>query len=173
MAKVTIGGRSYEVEVRGESVVVDGKEFPIKLRQDEGFVTVKAGDQQYRVHLPAEDQRQSGLTVQVDYRPVTVAWEGTLGAAPVRAPRVTSGPAAGGSAPRAATKGAITAQIAGRVLSLKTKVGDAVKAGQVLLILEAMKMENEIKAAVDGTVTALPVPEGGRVTEGDVLAVVE
>ena len=104
MAKVTIGGRSYEVEVRGESVVVDGKEFPIKLRQEDGFVTVKAGDQQYRVHLPAEDQRQSGLTAQVDYRPVTVAWEGTLGAAPVRAPRVTGGPATA-AAPRVATDG--------------------------------------------------------------------
>ncbi len=172
MAKVTIGGRSYEVEIRGESVVVDGKEFPIKLTPGDGFTTVKAGDQQYRVHLPGEDARQTGMTVQVDYRPVTVEWEGTLGSAPVRAPRVTGGPAAP-PATRAATKGGITAQIAGRVLTLKTRVGDVVKTGDVLLILEAMKMENEIKATSDGTVTALPVPEGGRVTEGDVLAVVE
>lgn len=172
MAKVTIGGRSYEVEVRGESVVVDGTEYPIKLTPGDGFTTVRAGEQQYRIHLPAEAERASGMSAQVDYRPVTVAWEGSLGAVPVRAPRVTGGPAAP-AVQRPATKGAITAQIAGRVLTLKSKVGDVVKAGDVLLILEAMKMENEIKASADGTVTALPVPEGGRVSEGDVLAVVE
>jgi biotin carboxyl carrier protein len=51
--------------------------------------------------------------------------------------------------------------------------GDTVKAGDVLLILEAMKMENEIKAPADGTVKEIPVAEGARVTEGDTLAVVE
>ena len=171
MAKVTIAGRSYEVEVKGESVVVDGIEFPIKMREEDAYITVKAGDQQYRIQLPAEDERVSGMTAQVDYRPVTMEWEGGLSGAPVRP--ASRGVAAPAAAPRAATKGGITAQIAGRVLSLKVKVGDVVKAGDVLLLLEAMKMENEIKARADGTVTALPVPEGGRVSEGDVLAVVE
>lgn len=171
MAKVTIAGRSYEVEVKGESVVVDGIEFPIKIREEDAYVTVKAGDQQYRIQLPAEDERISGMTAQVDYRPVTMEWEGGLSGAPARA--ASRGVAAPAAAPRAATKGGITAQIAGRVLALKVKVGDVVKAGDVLLLLEAMKMENEIKSRSDGTVTALPVPEGGRVAEGDVLAVVE
>lgn len=172
MAKVTIGGRSYDVEVKGESVVVDGIEFPIKMREEDAYVTVKAGDVQYRVQLPAEDQRISGMTAQVDYRDVTIEWDGNLAGTPARAPsRSSAAPTA--AAPRAATKGGITAQIAGRVLALKVKVGDSVKAGDVLLLLEAMKMENEIKARNDGTVTVLPVPEGGRVSEGDVLAVVE
>lgn len=172
MAKVTIAGRSYEVEVKGESVVVDGIEYPIKLREEDAYVTVKAGDQQYRVQLPAEEERVSGMTAQVDYRPVTIEWEGSLSGTPARAAS-RGAAAAQAAAPKAATKGGITAQIAGRVLSLKVKVGDVVKAGDVLLLLEAMKMENEIKARTDGTVTALPVPEGGRVAEGDVLAVVE
>lgn len=172
MAKVTIGGRSYEVEVKGEVVVVDGHEFVVTMRDDAGYTTVKAGDQQYRLQLPKGDERVSGMTAQIDYRPVQIDWEGSLSATPLRPVRsaAASGPIA---APRTATKGGIVAQIAGRVLALKVKVGDVVKAGDVLLLLEAMKMENEIKARADGTVTALPVPEGGRVAEGDVLAVVE
>jgi biotin carboxyl carrier protein len=171
MAKVTIGGRTYDVEVKGEVVVVDGHEFTVTMREESGYTTVKAGDQQYRIQLPKEEERVPGLTAQVDYRPVVVNWEGSLSSAPVRVARAAS--TAPIEAPKTATKGGITAQIAGRVLSLKVKVGDVVKAGDVLLLLEAMKMENEIKARTDGTVTALPVPEGGRVAEGDVLAVVE
>ena len=70
-------------------------------------------------------------------------------------------------------KGAVTAQIAGRVLSIKVSVGQAVARGDVLLLLEAMKMENEIKAPADGVVKEIAVAEGGRVAEGEVLVVIE
>ena len=70
-------------------------------------------------------------------------------------------------------KGAVTAQIAGRVLSVRVKTGDRVARGDVLLILEAMKMENEIKAGADGTVKEVLVTEGARVSEGQALVVVE
>lgn len=172
MAKVTIGGRSYEVEVKGETVVVDGHEFPIKLREDAGYTTVTAGGVQYRVQAPPEGQRESGMAVQVDYRPFTVEIEGRLGGGPApREPRAVA--AAGGAAPRPGVKGGVTAQIAGRILTLKVKVGDAVKQGDVLLLLEAMKMENEIKAPADGTVKEILVKEGDRVTEGQAMVVVE
>jgi biotin carboxyl carrier protein len=170
MAKVTIGGRTYDVEVRGDRVVVDGHEFPVSVRDDGAYKTVKAGDVTYRVQLPPPDQRASGMQVQVDYRPFTVEYEGRLGGGP--APRATAA-RPGASRSPAAAKGAITAQIAGRIVRVDAKVGDQVKAGDVLLILEAMKMENEIKAPVDGVVKEIPVSEGARVTEGDVLAVVE
>ncbi|OAI42440.1 hypothetical protein AYO38_11465 [bacterium SCGC AG-212-C10] len=173
MAKVQIGGRTYDVEVRGETVVVDGREFPITLREEQGFTTVTAGDTadaKYRVQLPPEGQRDSGLAVQVDYRPYTVTWEGSVGGAPVRAARATS--ASASAAPKAGVKGGVAAQIAGRITSIKVKVGDAVKQGDVLLLLEAMKMENEIKAPADGNVTEIPVKEGDRVPEGTTLVVV-
>lgn len=171
MAKVTIGGRTYDVEVRGDRVVVDGHEYPVTVRDDGAHKTVKAGDVTYRVQLPPADQRASGMEVKVDYRPFTVEYEGRLGGGP--APRAASARAGGGSRSAAAAKGAVTAQIAGRIVRVDAKVGDTVKAGDVLLILEAMKMENEIKAPADGTVKEIPVSEGARVTEGDVLAVVE
>lgn len=171
MAKVTIGGRTYDVEVRGDRVIVDGHEYAVTVRDDGAYKTVKAGDVTYRVQLPPPDQRASGMEVKVDYRPFTVGYEGRLGGGP--GPRAAAPRAAGGARSAATARGAVTAQIAGRIVRIDAKVGDAVKAGDVLLILEAMKMENEIKAPVDGVVKEIPVSEGARVTEGDVLAVVE
>jgi glutaconyl-CoA decarboxylase len=55
----------------------------------------------------------------------------------------------------------------GTVLSLKVSAGQAVKRGDVLLILEAMKMENEISAPADGTVAAIRVQAGSTVNTGD------
>lgn len=174
MAKVTMGGRSYDVEVRGTTVVVDGQEFPIKLRDDGAYTTVTAGSVQYRVQLPPEGERDSGMTAFVDYRPFVVEYEGRLASGP--APRQASAPRAGGqaaSANRPAVKGAVSAQIAGRIITVKVKPGEAVGAGDVLLLLEAMKMENEIKAPSAGTVKEVLVAEGDRVSEGQALVVIE
>ncbi len=65
--------------------------------------------------------------------------------------------------------GGIKAPLPGTILDLKIKVGDEVKAGDVLLIMEAMKMENNIKADRAGTISALKVNVGDSVLEGDLL----
>jgi biotin carboxyl carrier protein len=57
----------------------------------------------------------------------------------------------------------------GTILSINVKVGDTVKKGQVLCILEAMKMENEIMAGGDGTVATVAVSQGDSVSTGQVL----
>lgn len=172
MASVTIGGRTYEVEVRGTVVVVDGKEFPVTQREDAGWVTVTAGGVPYRVQLPPEGSRESGMNVQVDHRPFTVEWEGRLGGGPApREPRAAA-PSAGGAPARAGVTGGVAAQIAGRIISLRVKQGEAVEQGAVLLILEAMKMENEVKAPKAGTVAEVLVAEGDRVSEGQTLVVI-
>ena len=171
MATVQIGGRSYEVEVRGDTVVVDGHEFPVKVREEAGHLAVNAGGVAYRVQLPPAGERQSGMAVQVDYRPFTFEYEGRLGGGP--APREHRAPLAGAAtqASAAVARGGVAAQIAGRVLTIKVKVGDAVAKGDILLLLEAMKMENEIKAPADGVVKDIPVKEGDRVKEGQTLIV--
>ncbi|GIW13982.1 MAG: acetyl-CoA carboxylase biotin carboxyl carrier protein subunit [Tepidiforma sp.] len=171
MAKVTIGGRTYEVEVRGDRVVVDGHEFPVTVREDAGYLTVTAGSVPYRIQLPPPGERQSGMEVQVDYRPFTVQWEGRLGGSSAPRERAAASAPTGGA--RSAVKGAVTAQISGKVVRVNVKAGQTVAKGDVLLILEAMKMENEIKAPADGTVREVPVSEGQRVAEGDVLAVID
>ena len=59
----------------------------------------------------------------------------------------------------------------GTILDVKVKVGDAVKAGQCLCVLEAMKMENEIPAPKDGTVAQVVAAKGASVNAGDTLVV--
>ncbi len=57
----------------------------------------------------------------------------------------------------------------GTILAVNVKPGDSVKKGQVLVILEAMKMENEILAPQDGTVSSVDVSGGASVDSGDIL----
>ena len=60
----------------------------------------------------------------------------------------------------------------GKILGVKANAGDAVKKGQVIVVLEAMKMENEIVAPCDGTVRQLTVQKGSTVATDALLAVV-
>ena len=69
--------------------------------------------------------------------------------------------------------GAVTAPMAGKIVSVFVKEDDAVKAGDVLCILEAMKMENEITASKAGVVQEVKVSEGRSVNEGDVLVIIK
>lgn len=84
---------------------------------------------------------------------------------------VVSAPAAPAQAakPTAASTGAVTAPMPGTILKVLKASGDAVKAGDVVLILEAMKMENEITAPADGVIGSLSLTEGSTVAGGDLL----
>ncbi|MGN0525809.1 MAG: biotin/lipoyl-containing protein [Acutalibacteraceae bacterium] len=95
------------------------------------------------------------------------------------APVVTAqAPAAAPAAEAPATASAnvdgtpVKAPMPGTILAVKKSVGDAVKAGDVILVLEAMKMENDIVAPCDGTVKSINTPKGSSVKTDDVLAVI-
>ena len=97
-------------------------------------------------------------------------------AAPVAAapaPVAVSAPAAA-PAPAAPAGGAgsikVSSPMPGKILAVKANVGDSVKKGQVILILEAMKMENEVVAPEDGTIASIDVTVGAMVESGDTLA---
>jgi biotin carboxyl carrier protein len=66
----------------------------------------------------------------------------------------------------------VKAPMPGTVLDIKANVGDAVKAGQAIIILEAMKMENDIVAPCDGTVTSIVVKKGDSVDSNQLMATV-
>ncbi len=95
-------------------------------------------------------------------------------AAPVAAP--SPAPAAAPSAPAAPASAAdgtkVLSPMPGNILAVNVSVGAAVKAGDVLLVLEAMKMENDIVAPCDGTVKQILVQKGSTVATDDLLAVV-
>ena len=102
--------------------------------------------------------------------------ETAAGAAPVAAALAApKAPAAPAAAPKAAAPAAaagavsVKAPMPGNILDVKVAAGASVKAGDVLVILEAMKMENEIVAPQDGTVASVNVHKGDTVNSGDVL----
>lgn len=92
----------------------------------------------------------------------------------VSTPRPQVAPAASNvqqsAAPAAGSK--VTTPLPGTILDVFVNVGDAVKAGQTVVLLEAMKMENNIEADVAGTVKEVKVRKGDSVLEGDVLVVI-
>lgn len=94
------------------------------------------------------------------------------GAAPaaVAAPAPVAAATPAPAAPAAAGSIEVAAPMPGKILNVKAGVGTAVKKGDVILILEAMKMENDVVAPEDGTVASINVSAGDAVEAGDVLA---
>ena len=96
-------------------------------------------------------------------------------AAPVAAAPVAAAPAAPAAAAAPAVTGAgeaVNAPMPGTILRVNVTQGQAVKEGDVLCVLEAMKMENEIMAPKSGTVTQVVVSKGASVNTGDALVVI-
>ena len=95
-------------------------------------------------------------------------------AAPAPAPVAAKAPAAPAAAPAAANVAGtkVTCPMPGNVLDVKVSVGQKVKKGDTVLVLEAMKMENDIPAPCDGTVVARSVQKGATPQAGDTLAVI-
>lgn len=95
-------------------------------------------------------------------------------AAPVAAAPVAAPAPAAPAAPAPAAGGAgsikVSSPMPGKILAVKANVGDSIKKGQVILILEAMKMENEVVAPEDGTIASIDVTVGASVESGDTLA---
>lgn len=114
------------------------------------------------------------ITVNGNVYEVTVEEGLTGGAAPAPAPK-TAPKAAPKATPKAAApagaQGAVkvNSPMPGKILAVKVAEGAAVKRGEVVVILEAMKMENEIVAPQDGTVASVNVTVGSSVEAGDVL----
>lgn len=118
------------------------------------------------------------ITVNGNVYNVTVEEGTTAGAAPVvSAAKVAPAPkAAPAAAPKAAAPAGaagsveVTASVPGKICKIEANVGAAVKAGDTVLVLEAMKMEIPVVAPQDGTVASVNVAVGDAVESGDVLA---
>ena len=129
--KVTLKGRTYEVEVEaGEAILLD----------------------EYEAIAPSA--------------PTAAPVAAPAAAAPAAAPAAPAAPVVTGAGE------AVNAPMPGNILKVNVTAGQAVKSGDVLCILEAMKMENEIMAPKDGTVTQVLVAKGATVDTGAPLVVI-
>mgnify|MGYP003556379958 CR=1 FL=1 len=127
----------------------------------------------YNVVINSVEGRNASVTVngkeyQVELEEAVSAPVQAAPAAPAPAQSPAPAQAAAPAAPAAAagTSKAVTSPLPGVIIAVKVNVGDKVKAGQEVAVLEAMKMENSIEATHDGTVTAINVAKGDSVLEG-------
>lgn len=127
---------------------INGNEYNVAINSISGNVAdVNVNGTAYQVELE-----------ETPAAPVAVAPQPETPAAPAQPVQAAAKPSGAGKA--------VLAPLPGVIIALKVNVGDVVKAGQVVAVLEAMKMENEIQAEFDGTVTAINVAKGDSVLEG-------
>jgi acetyl-CoA/propionyl-CoA carboxylase, biotin carboxylase, biotin carboxyl carrier protein len=149
---LTLDGTAYKIVVDGNSVLVNGQPFVVGFEDAKVIVDGTPFD----VEVENGKATIGGIVYEL-------AVEGLEEA--------KAGPKA--SHTTAASEGAVTAIMPGKIIRLLVSTGDEVAEGDVVCILEAMKMENELKATRAGTVTALYVQPGQDVEMGAVLAEIE
>ncbi len=131
------------------------------------------GGREYRAEVVELGPERARVVVDGTEYTVDLVEIGRLAAAPVRPTPPATVPARRAEPParqasRPSGEGAV-APLPGLVLQIKVKEGEAVRAGQPVVVMEAMKMENVIPAPFNGTVTRVLAKEGESVSEGDLL----
>lgn len=149
----TVKGIDYEVEIQDiegniANVTVNGIPFEVEMKQP-----VKASKQ--KVKLSGEQKESAPTTTS------------TATATPAAATTAATQPAAA-----AASGKPVVAPLPGTINEIKVKVGDKVNTGDTVVILEAMKMQNNIEAETSGTITSINVNKGDAVMEGDTLVTI-
>ena len=135
-------------------IKINGNDYAIAIKDtDDDKAVVSVNGAEYTVEL---EKKITTKKVQKIAQP-TIA----VTTAPVAAKPVARAAAGSGNV--------VTSPLPGSIFNVLVKEGDTVKAGQTLLILEAMKMENNIESDFDGVVTKCNVSKGDNVLEGDVL----
>ena len=157
---VTIGERTVTVELDGDSVRVDGQPVAVTLESQTGSPEVRL----------VMDGRATTLAVEghgeAIWRLVDQGAVREVGIEDERSRHIRQLAGAGRSVPSGSV---VKAPMPGMVVRIPVSPGDLVAAGAGLLVLEAMKMENEIKAAVAGVVVSVRVTAGQAVEKGQIL----
>jgi len=156
---VTVGERTVEVEVRGDTVLVDGEPIGARLAAIPR-TPLRQLSLDGRARTFAMLRAADGWTVQL----AGEAWAVSVVDERTRQLRELTG-----QGKRAGAGGVVKAPMPGLVLRVEVEVGQRVEAGMGVAVLEAMKMENEIRAPGSGVVTAVRVSAGQAVEKGTPL----
>jgi biotin carboxyl carrier protein len=136
---------------------INGNKYEVAIGEIvENEVTVTVNGEEYKVEMEAEPVEEKKVVLG---KPKAAAAESSDDSSAAAGP--------------VNTNNAIKAPLPGVITSIEVAVGDEVKAGQTVLVLEAMKMANNIEAEKDGKVTAILVKPGQSVMEDDALVVIE
>ncbi|MGH7671132.1 MAG: acetyl-CoA carboxylase biotin carboxyl carrier protein subunit [Gemmatimonadaceae bacterium] len=162
---VTVNGEDHEVLLDGDGVHVDGAPASAHLADVEGtpMQLLIVGDTVHRV-LVRRGPRRGLSTLSID------GYRFEVDALDERARTIRD---LAGAATAAAGPAPLVAPMPGLIVRVHAKPGDPVRAGQGLVVMEAMKMENELRAPADGTVKAVLVAAGTVVEKGAVLLELE
>lgn len=153
MGRKTAQFQKINTKMKTYRFKINGKDYEVAVNSIEGRnanVTVNGAD--YSVEMENEAPAAAPA-------PVQAAAPAAVSAAPAPAAAPAAAPSASGAGKD------VVSPLPGVVISVDVKVGDAVKRGQKVAVIEAMKMENEILAENDGTVTAVHVSKGDSVLE--------
>ena len=150
----TVKGVDYEVEIQDiegniANVTVNGIPFEVEMKQP-----VKAGKQKVKLAEPTATTSSPAAKSTADSQATTSSQ-----------PASQAAPSTGGKP--------VVAPLPGTINDIKVKVGDKVNAGDTVVILEAMKMQNNIEAETSGTITSINVNKGDAVMEGDTLVTIK
>jgi glutaconyl-CoA/methylmalonyl-CoA decarboxylase subunit gamma len=147
-------------------LTINQKEYRAEVGEiNAEFALIQVNGKEFRVDL-----KQLGLgklmpvaTLAAEARPVTLGGQPAIGVAPAPA----APPAAAASTGEASSM--VKAPLPGLIIDVKVREGEKVKAGQNIIVMEAMKMENQIQATTDGTVKKIFIKKGDNVAEGNAL----
>ena len=158
---VSVNGASYGLEIEpaesGWRCLLDGREIPVDVAQVAAHrLSILLNGRSYDVICGSDD----AITVG-EHRYLVSATD-------PRSWRSRHQSAAGAQGPQK-----LTSSMPGKVVRVLTASGSQVVAGQGIVVVEAMKMQNEVRAPRDGTVSTILVREGSNVNAGEVLAIVE
>ena len=157
-----VKGVDYEVEIQDiegniANVTVNGIPFEVEMKQP-----IKAGKQKFRIANEATDDKGGASSADsAKTSPNSTA-----------ATAANTEPTASKKASASAGGKPVVAPLPGTINDIKVKVGDKVNAGDTVVILEAMKMQNNIEAETSGTVASINVNKGDAVMEGDTLVTI-
>jgi biotin carboxyl carrier protein len=155
----TVEGRDFTIEVQKDQLIVDGQAHTIDLRRIEplSLYSLLVGNHSHEL-LIEEQREQYGVMLQ-----------GKLYTVRVHPERDRDRSAPGASLTAANGQMTIEAPMPGRVLKTLAHVGQAKEAGEVLIVMESMKMQIELRSPQDGIVKDLHVSAEDQVTQGQVL----
>jgi len=161
MYKATVNSKQFDITELGNEFQVNGKAFPVDIIEVEsGYFHILHHNKSYRAEVVKTDVATKTFTIKINSKHISVELKDKFDLLLEKM---------GMKGGNTAKVNVLKAPMPGLIIDMKVQLGDHVKAGEQLLVLEAMKMENVIKSPAEGTVKNVRVRKGDRVEKNQIL----